>query len=119
MLPASVSGEEVRMVWLLLAGAIVSEVIGTISLRLSEGFSKPIPSVVVVVGYVVSFVLLAQVLQRGMAVGVAYAVWSAVGVTLVALFGAAFLGESLTPVQIAGMVAVIGGVVALELGAAH
>ncbi len=105
--------------WLLLAGAIASEVTGTISLRFSEGFSRLVPSILVVVGYAGAFVLLSMVLQRGMALGVAYAVWAAAGVSLVALIGAAFLGESLTPVQIVGLVAVIGGVVALELGAAH
>ena len=106
------------MTWLLLVGAIASEVVGTISLRYSEGFSKLVPSIVVVIGYVASFVLLAQVLQRGMNIGIAYAVWAALGVSLVALFGAFVLGETLTPVQIGGLLAVIGGVVALELGAA-
>jgi small multidrug resistance pump len=105
------------MVWVLLAGAILSEVMATISLRLSEGFSKAIPSVVVVVGYVLSFVLLAQVLKRGLSVGVAYGIWAAVGVSLVAFIGAVFLGESLTWVQIGGLVLVIAGVVAVQSGA--
>jgi small multidrug resistance pump len=107
------------MTWLLLAGAIAAEVTATISLRFSEGFSKPLPSVLVVVGYGVAFWLLSVILQRGMAIGVVYAVWAAAGVALVALIGVAFLGETLTPVQIGGLLAVIGGVAALELGAAH
>lgn len=107
------------MVLLLLAMAIVAEVAGTIGLRLSDGFSKLVPSVVVVVGYLTAIVLLSEVLRRGMAVGVAYAIWAAVGVALVALIGAAFLDEPLTWVQVAGLVAVIGGVVALEAGGAH
>lgn len=107
------------MVWVLLAGAIVSEVFATINLQLSDGFSKLVPSIFVVAGYIVAFVLLAQVLQRGLAIGVAYAIWAAVGVALVALIGAVFLGDSLTWVQVAGLVAVIGGVVALEAGGAH
>jgi small multidrug resistance pump len=105
------------MVWVLLAGAILSEVMATISLRLSEGFSKAIPSTVVVVGYVLSFVLLAQVLKRGLSVGVAYGIWAAVGVSLVALIGAVFLGESLTWIQVGGLVLVIAGVVAVQSGA--
>jgi len=88
------------MVWVLLGGAIVSEVIATISLRLSEGMTKWLPGVVVVVGYGLSFVLLAQVLKLGLSVGVAYGIWSAVGVSLVALIGVTFLGESLSWVQI-------------------
>ncbi len=59
------------MTWLLLGGAILSEVIGTLALRASEGFSKLGPSVLTGVGYVLSFLLLAQVLERGMTVGVA------------------------------------------------
>jgi small multidrug resistance pump len=105
------------MVWVMLAGAILSEVMATISLRLSEGFSKAIPSTVVVVGYLLSFVLLAQVLKRGLSVGVAYGIWAAVGVSLVALIGAVFLGESLTWIQVGGLVLVIAGVVAVQSGA--
>jgi small multidrug resistance pump len=107
------------MAWVLLLGAIVSEVTATIALRLSDGFSKVVPSVVVSVGYLTAFGLLSQVLKRGMAVGVAYGVWSAVGVALVALIGALFLGDSLTWVQVGGLGLVIAGVVALQLGAAH
>jgi small multidrug resistance pump len=105
------------MVWVLLAGAILSEVAATISLRLSEGFTKAVPGTIVVVGYLVSFVLLSQVLKRGMAVGVAYGIWAAVGVSLVALIGAAFLGETLTWVQVGGLALVIIGVVAVQSGA--
>jgi small multidrug resistance pump len=105
------------MVWVLLAGAILSEVAATISLRLSEGFTKAVPSTIVVIGYLASFALLSQVLKRGMAVGVAYGIWAAVGVSLVALIGAAFLGETLTWVQVGGLALVIIGVVAVQSGA--
>jgi small multidrug resistance pump len=105
--------------WFWLAGAIVAEVTGTIALKSSEGFSRLGPSILVVLGYGLAFFSLSQALVRGMPVGVAYGVWAAIGVTVVALIGAVFLGESLTPVQIGGIVLVIGGVLALELGAAH
>lgn len=108
-----------QLEWLLLAGAILSEVTATISLKLSEGFSKLVPSVIVVVGYVCAFILLSQVLKRGMSIGVAYGIWAAVGVALVALVGALFLGDSLTLVQVGGLVLVGGGVLALEFGASH
>ncbi|MBE9374711.1 multidrug efflux SMR transporter [Saccharopolyspora sp. HNM0983] len=107
------------MAYLLLAGAILAEVLGTISLKLSEGFSRPLPSVLVVVGYLAAFTALASVLKQGMPVGVAYAIWAGAGVALVALIGAAFLGESITAVQIGGVALIIGGVLALELGGAH
>ena len=107
------------MPWLLLAGAIITEVIATTALKLSEGFSRLVPSIVVVVGYLGAFGLLSQALSRGMAIGVAYGVWAAAGVALVAVVGAAFFGESMTLVQVGGIALVIAGVLALELGATH
>jgi small multidrug resistance pump len=107
------------MVWVLLTGAILSEVTATICLRLSAGFTRPLPAVVVVVGYLTAFALLAQVLKRGLPVGVAYGIWSAAGVALVALVGVLLLGERFTPVQLGGLALVIAGVAALQLGAAH
>lgn len=107
------------MPWLFLAGAIITEVIATTALKLSEGFSRPVPSIVVVVGYLAAFGLLSQALVRGMAIGVAYGVWAAVGVALVAVVGAVLFGEGMTAVQLGGIALVIAGVLALELGAAH
>lgn len=105
--------------WFWLLGAIVAEVTGTIALRYSEGFSRLGPSLLVLLGYGVAFLSLAQALVRGMPVGVAYGIWAALGIILIALIGAVFLGESLTWVQIGGIALIIGGVVALELGGAH
>jgi small multidrug resistance pump len=110
---------EVVVPWLLLIGAIVSEVIATTALKLSAGFTRVVPSVVVVVGYIVAFALLSQALTRGMALGVAYGVWAAAGVALVAIVGAVFLGEGMTWIQVGGIALVIAGVLALELGAQH
>jgi small multidrug resistance pump len=107
------------MPWLLLIGAVVAEVAGTISLRYSDGFTRLLPSAITVIGYGTAFYLLAQVLKAGMSIGVAYGVWAALGVSLVALIGALFLGDGLTWVQVGGIALVIGGVLALELGAAH
>jgi small multidrug resistance pump len=104
--------------YVLLAVAIVGEVTATVSLKLSAGFSKPVPSIIVVAGYVIAFLALAQVLKAGLPIGVAYAIWAAAGVALVALAGAAFLGETLTPTMIVGLVLVIGGVVLIEVGGA-
>ncbi|MCP2236839.1 DMT family transporter [Prauserella halophila] len=104
--------------YLLIAGAIVAEVAGTVSLKLSEGFSRLLPSIVVVVGYGTAFVLLGQALKHGMPVGVAYAIWAAAGVALVALIGSAFLDEPMNLTMIAGLVLVMGGVALLETGRA-
>ena len=64
----------------------------------------------------ISSILLSLALVRGMPIGVAYAIWVALGVASVAIIGAVFLGDKLTEVQIFGVVLVIGGVVSLELG---
>jgi small multidrug resistance pump len=107
------------MAWLFLIGAIGFEVTATLALKLSNGFSRLIPSIVVVIGYVVAFGMLSQALTRGMAIGVAYGVWAAAGVALVAIAGAAFFGEGLTMTQVGGIALIIAGVLALELGGAH
>ena len=104
--------------YLLLGAAIGAEVAGTLSLKHSRGFTDPLMSAVVVTCYVVAIFLLAQVLQRGMPVAVAYAVWSAIGITVVAALGAVLLGESLTLPQVVGIGLIVVGVVTLELGTA-
>lgn len=107
------------MLYLYLAAAIVGEIAATVSLKLSEGFSRLWPSVVVVLGYVIAFTALSRALKLGMPVGVAYAVWSAIGVAAVALIGWKFLGETLNPTMVIGLALIIGGVVTLELGRTH
>lgn len=102
--------------WFWLAGAIAAEVAATVALRFTEGFTRWPPLIVVVLGYGFAFYALSRALAIGMPLGVAYGVWAAVGVALVALIGAVFLGESLTLVQIGGIVLVIAGVLALEMG---
>lgn len=104
--------------YLYLAGAIVAEVIATTCLKLATGDGpKVVPYIVVAVGYVGAFVLLSLCLGRGVPLGIAYAIWAGVGVVLVALISWLLFKESLTWLQIAGMVLVIGGVGLLELGA--
>ncbi|NYH53049.1 MULTISPECIES: DMT family transporter [Nocardiopsis] len=107
------------MSWLWLVGAIISEVIGTTSLKLSEGFTRLVPTVFVVLGYVGAFLMLSQSLTRGMDLGVAYGVWAAVGIALVAMVGTMLFGESLTWVQVGGIAMIIAGVMALEMGGRH
>ncbi|WP_028477458.1 multidrug efflux SMR transporter [Nocardia sp. CNY236] len=104
------------MTLLLLVAAIASEVTATVSLKLSEGFTKLVPSIMVVVGYGAAFICLGQALKRGMPVGVAYGIWSAVGVAAIAVIGVLFLNERLSPVQVGGIALVIAGVAALEFG---
>ncbi len=94
----------------MLVGAIATEVASTLALRGSDGFSKPVPSVITVVGYIVSFILLALVLKT-LPVGIVYAIWSAVGIALVAVFGKILFNDPVPPLAMAGMVLIVGGVV--------
>ncbi|WP_313675440.1 multidrug efflux SMR transporter [Mycolicibacterium sp.] len=101
--------------WLTLAGAIVLEVIATLSLRASDGFRKRVWIAPVVIGYVCSFTLVYLTLSLGMPVGIAYGVWSACGVALIALMGKVLFAEPLTPVMIGGIVLIIAGVLTIDL----
>lgn len=105
------------MKWLLLSGAIVTEVAGSVSLK--GALDHPLLYIVVVVGYLAAFVLLTLVLRAGVAVGVAYGIWGALGVALTALLSAIIFGEPLTPVMVIGMALVIAGVLCVELGSGH
>src|SRR5690242_14660862 len=98
--------------------AIVLEVMGTLSLRASDGFAKWVWTIPVVVGYVASFVLLAMVLKRGMPVGVAYGVWSAIGVAATAILGKYLFDDPFTWTMAAGIVLIAAGVWLLETGSA-
>ncbi|RZQ61513.1 DMT family transporter [Amycolatopsis suaedae] len=103
--------------WTLLTGAIALEVVATLSLRASEGFTRPWWLVAVVAGYAGAFAAVARVLRLGMPVGVAYGIWAASGVALTAVGGAVLFGDSLTWVIGLGIVLVIGGVLLVEFGA--
>ena len=107
--------------YLYLAIAIAAEVIATSALRSSEGFTRPIPSAIVAVGYGVAFYMLSLCL-RDIPVGIAYAVWSGVGVLLVTLIAWWLHGQKLDATAIAGLGLIVAGVVTLQLStsvAAH
>jgi small multidrug resistance pump len=103
---------------LLLSAAITAEVIATVSLKASDGFSRPIPSAITVVGYLISFWLLALVLKE-LSVGTTYAIWSAVGTAAVALIGIAAYGESASLLKIASLGLIVLGVIGLNAAGAH
>ena len=106
------------MMWLTLAGGIVLEVLSTLGLRASDGFRKRVWIAPVLLGYVASFSLVSWTLSLGMPVGIAYGVWSACGVALVALLARALFDEPLTPLMIAGIALIIAGVLTIELSGA-
>jgi small multidrug resistance pump len=97
-----------------LAIAILSEVVGTSALKASDGFSKLGPSIVVVIGYCVSFFLLSLAL-RSIPVAVAYAIWSGLGQTAIVVVAWFAFRQTLNAGEMAGMALIIGGVVVLSL----
>lgn len=100
--------------WALLAAAITTEVMASLSLR--AAIDNAALYLVVVVGYVASFTCLAGVLRRGMPLGVAYGMWGALGVTLTALLSAQLFDEAITRLMWVGMALVVAGVLLVELG---
>jgi small multidrug resistance pump len=105
--------------WLLLFGAIVTEVAATLSLRASEGLRKRRWIPVIALSYLTAFSLLTVVLARGMPVGIAYGIWAASGVALTAIGARVFFRESLTWQMTLGIILIAIGVFVIELGATH
>lgn len=104
------------MTWLLLAGAILTEVAATMSLRASEGLRKKRWIAPVAVFYVAAFGLLTIALAQGMPVGIAYGIWAASGVALTAVGARVFFKERLTWRMLTGIALIAIGVLIIELG---
>jgi small multidrug resistance pump len=102
------------MQWVYLTIAIVSEVIATSALKAAEGFTRLWPSLIVIVGYASAFYFLSLTL-RTIPIGVAYAIWSGIGVALVTLIGWIVFHQSLDLAAIIGISLIIAGVVVLNL----
>lgn len=100
--------------WIYLSIAIVAEVIGTSFLKSAEGFSRLIPSTVVVISYVVAFFFLGLALKT-LPVGIAYAIWAGAGVALIALVGYAVFDQPLDTPAIVGIVLIVTGVAVINL----
>ncbi len=100
--------------WTCLAIAIVAEVMATSALTASVGFTKPLPSAGVVIGYGVAFWFLSLSLKN-IPVGIAYAVWSGVGIVLISMIGWIVFRQSLDVAALAGMALIIAGVLVIHL----
>ncbi|QRG67124.1 DMT family transporter [Brevibacillus choshinensis] len=103
------------MHWVYLLLAIVFEVAGTTSMKLSEGLSKPIPTVMMFVLYILCFSSLSLALKE-MEVGTAYAIWSGLGTAIVAVIGVIVFHDALTVKKVIAIALIIGGCVLLNLG---
>ena len=102
------------MPYLYLAIAVAFETIGTSAMQASQQFTRLWPSVLVVVGYAISFYFMALTL-RFMLVGIVYALWSGLGIILIALIGYAVFGQKLDLPAIAGLGLIIAGIVVIQL----
>lgn len=100
--------------WLFLLAAIISEVTATSSLKASAGFTKIMPSVVVVVGYALSFYFLSLVL-KAIPIGIAYAVWAGLGIVLLAVVGWMVFGQASDAPALLGMALILAGIIIMNI----
>lgn len=100
--------------WVALGIAIAAETIATSALKASEGFSKLLPAIIVVVGYAVTFYFLSITL-KSIPVGVAYAIWSGVGIVLISLVGWVMFNQKLDAAALIGIALIISGVVVMNI----
>jgi small multidrug resistance pump len=105
------------LAWIYLSAAIASEVVGTVFLTYTDGFTRPAPTILVIATYAASLWLTALALRQ-LEISLAYAVWAGVGTAAVAVIGMAALGESVNTLKLASIALVIGGVVGLNLSGA-
>ena len=100
--------------WLVLAAAILLEVSGTVSMKLSEGFTRLLPSILIFVFYSASFALLTLALKK-IDVSVAYAIWAGVGTALIAVVGFLYFKEPLSVLKVFSIFLIIVGVIGLNI----
>lgn len=104
------------MSWVYLSLAIVAEILGTLSLRAADGFRKKLWVVPLVVFYGLAFYFLALTLAAGMPVAIAYGIWCAIGVALIAILARIIWKEPLTPRMLVGLALIMIGVLLVEIG---
>jgi small multidrug resistance pump len=107
------------LAYLFLFIAIFAEVMATSLLKSTEGFSRLWPTVICLLGYTVSFALLALSIARGMQTDVAYALWSAIGTAAIVVIAVLFLGSPMSTGKVVGIGLIIAGVLTLNFGGAH
>jgi small multidrug resistance pump len=100
--------------WVILIAAILAEVVATSALKASDGFSRPGPVLLMAAGYGIALYLLSLTL-RTMPVGIAYAIWSGLGVVLITLVGWLLFGQKLDAPALLGMALIVAGVMVMNL----
>jgi small multidrug resistance pump len=100
--------------WLFLIGAIILEVAGTTAMKMSEGFTKTVPSIMMFIFYVLSLIALTYALKK-FDMSMAYAIWAGVGTALITIVGIYFFKEPTSVVKMVSIILIIVGVVGLHL----
>jgi small multidrug resistance pump len=100
--------------WVILGFGIVFEVLGTICMKLAEGFTKLVPSILVFLFYGLSLVSLIFVLKK-MEVSIAYAIWASMGIVLIAIIGMIFYKEPVSVPKVISILLIVAGIFGLEL----
>ena len=106
------------LTYILLLGAILSEVVGTSLLKASQQFTRLVPSVLTIVAYVASFYLL-SVIVRTVPVGIVYAIWSGMGIVLISLVGWIVYRQALDMPAMIGLGLIVAGVIVVNLSSSH
>ena len=101
--------------WLLLLLAISAEIVGTSCLKLTQGFSRPMPTLLVLGAYAIAMLLLSRVVES-IPLGITYALWSGIGIVAIVIIGVLAYRQVPTPVQLLGMGLITAGVVSVNLG---
>ena len=104
--------------WLFLTGAIVLEVLGTTNMKLSAGFTRPLPSVLLFIFYALSFTMFTLAIKY-LDVSIAYAIWAGIGTMAITLIGFLLFGEQLNAIKVISIILIIVGVVGLNLSGVH
>jgi small multidrug resistance pump len=104
--------------WILLAASIASEVLGTTALKLADGFTRSGYTAAVFVCYGLSFYMF-SIAVRHLELGIAYAIWAGMGTVLIAVIGIVWFRESTELLKIISMLAIVGGVIGLNLASAR
>lgn len=101
--------------WILLTVAIVAEVFATVMLKTSEGLTRLLPVIGMVLGYGLAFYLESQVIRLGMPMAVTYAIWAGGGIALVVVANWVLFAEPITLTTIGGMALILAGVLVVQL----
>lgn len=105
------------MAWIALFAAGLLEIIWSVSMKLSDGFTRPMASVITLTTMIASFGLLALSMKT-LPLGTAYTIWTGIGAVGAFIIGIGFLGEAMTPLRLLAAGLIIGGVLLMKLGTA-